>query len=198
MPVVFSLDKKHLNKHGEAPIRLTWSFPGGRYQTTVGFSTLPEAWSRKSQRVTPIIANNRRGIDTTTINNRLASIEKAVNHVEKTVRNYKASLTGDIARKVIADVKREGSKRTVFELIPAWDDLIMDSACGRIRVFRGPDGKQYKLIGFGKDSETLEEVVIYKALYGTGQIWVRPYDIFFSKVTMPDGTEVERFKEIIL
>ena len=31
---------------------------------------------------------------------------------------------------------------------------------------------------------------------GVGQIWVRPYDIFFSKVTMPDGTEGERFKEI--
>jgi len=57
-------------------------------------------------------------------------------------------------------------------------------------------GGKYKLIGFGKDSETLEDVVIYQAMYGAGQIWVRPYEIFFSKVTLPDGTEVERFKEI--
>ena len=39
-------------------------------------------------------------------------------------------------------------------------------------------------------------MVIYQAMYGAGQIWVRPYEIFFSKVTLPDGTEVERFKEI--
>ena len=43
-----------------------------------------------------------------------------------------------------------------------------------------------------------QSVVIYQAMYGAGQIWVRPYDIFFSKVTLPDGTEVERFKEITL
>ena len=66
-----------------------------------------------------------------------------------------------------------------------------------IRVVWSFNGDRYQItMGFGKDSETLEEVVIYQALYGAGQIWVRPYEIFFSKVTLPDGTEVERFKEI--
>ena len=64
------------------------------------------------------------------------------------------------------------------------------------RYFEHFKGGRYKLIGFGQDTETQEDVVIYQALYGVGQIWVRPYDIFFSKVTMPDGSEVERFKEI--
>jgi len=53
-----------------------------------------------------------------------------------------------------------------------------------------------QLHGFGKDSKTLESVVIYQALYGLHELWVRPYDEFFGKVTLPDGTEVERFREI--
>lgn len=64
------------------------------------------------------------------------------------------------------------------------------------RYFEHFKGGKYKLIGFGKDSETLEDVVIYQALYGNGQIWVRPYRMFFSKVTLPDGTDVDRFREI--
>lgn len=76
------------------------------------------------------------------------------------------------------------------------DLYVEERGLSKARYFEHFKGGKYKLIGFGKDSETLEEVVIYQALYGTGQIWVRPYDIFFSKVTLPDGTEVERFKEI--
>lgn len=34
------------------------------------------------------------------------------------------------------------------------------------------------------------------ATFDAGQICVRPYEIFFSNVTLPDGTEVEMFKEI--
>lgn len=64
------------------------------------------------------------------------------------------------------------------------------------RYFQHFRGGKYKLLGFGKDSETLKDVVIYPALHGIGQIWVRPYDIFFSKVKDENGDEVDRFKEI--
>lgn len=66
--------------------------------------------------------------------------------------------------------------------------VAMEKAVNRLENF----------IGFGKDSETLEDVVIYQALYGAGQIWVRPYDIFFGKAKDENGNEVERFKEIKL
>ena len=38
MPLKIYLDKRQ-NKHGEAPIRVVWSFNGDRYQTTMGFSS---------------------------------------------------------------------------------------------------------------------------------------------------------------
>ena len=56
-------------------------------------------------------------------------------------------------------------------------------------------GGLYKLIGFARHSETLEDFVVYQALYGAHEIWVRPRNLFFSKV-ISQGIEIERFKEI--
>lgn len=85
-----------------------------------------------------------------------------------------------------------------FEKEKAWKKALTERRLTKARYFEHFKGGKYKLIGFGKDSETLEDVVVYQALYGAGQIWVRPYDIFSSKVTLPDGTEVDRFSELNL
>ena len=42
------------------------------------------------------------------------------------------------------------------------------------RTFRHFKGNLYRLEGFAKDSETLEEMVVYRALYGERGLWVRP------------------------
>jgi hypothetical protein len=53
-------------------------------------------------------------------------------------------------------------------------------------------GKEYEVIGVAKDSETLEKVVMYQALYGDKQIWVRPLKIFLESVEV-DGKKIPRF-----
>lgn len=52
--------------------------------------------------------------------------------------------------------------------------------------YRHFKGNYYKLLSEGKDSETLEDMVIYQALYGEGQIWVRPKRMFFENVIRDD------------
>ncbi len=42
---------------------------------------------------------------------------------------------------------------------------------GRYRHFKGGE---YRVIGIARHSETLEEMVVYEALYGEGGLWVRP------------------------
>lgn len=42
---------------------------------------------------------------------------------------------------------------------------------GKYRHFKG---NEYEVIALAKDSETQEDIVVYKALYGDGEIWVRP------------------------
>ena len=50
------------------------------------------------------------------------------------------------------------------------------------REFRHFKGNRYRLEGFAKDSETLEEMVVYRALYGDGGLWVRPAKMFFETI----------------
>ena len=61
-------------------------------------------------------------------------------------------------------------------------------------------GKYYEVIGLGRNSKTLEEVVCYKALYnsekfGMNAWWVRPKKLFVEMVCI-DGKEIPRFEYI--
>ncbi len=54
-------------------------------------------------------------------------------------------------------------------------------------------GNEYEMIGIAKYSETLEELVVYRALYGKYDLWVRPLKMFIEDVKI-DGKKVPRFK----
>ena len=47
-------------------------------------------------------------------------------------------------------------------------------------------GGRYRLVGYAKDSETLEIMCVYEALYGEGWLWVRPAKIFFEHIERPN------------
>ena len=61
------------------------------------------------------------------------------------------------------------------------------------RTFRHFKGKLYRLEGFAKDSETLEEMAVYRALYGECGLWVRPAKMFFETIER-DGKTMKRFE----
>ena len=50
---------------------------------------------------------------------------------------------------------------------------------GRYRHFKG---NEYRVIGTARHSETLEELVVYQALYGEGGLWVRPASMWSETV----------------
>ncbi len=193
MPLKLYLDKRQ-NKHKESPIRVVWSFNGDRYQTTMGFSIPPEAWDEKESRVTPA-AYNHKNTPSSTINAFIVAMEKAVNRLENYARTQNAMLTKPIVKKVVADVIAGGGEYP-YEQEKVWRKMLSERHMTKERYFQHFRGGKYKLIGFGQDTETLEDVVIYQELYGMQKYWVRPYNIFFSKIKGDDGNEVERFKEI--
>ena len=49
-------------------------------------------------------------------------------------------------------------------------------------VYRHFKGNYYQVIDIALDSENMEEMVIYKQLYGEGKLWVRPLKMFLSEV----------------
>ncbi|MCA9421420.1 MAG: DUF1653 domain-containing protein [Nitrospira sp.] len=63
---------------------------------------------------------------------------------------------------------------------------------GRYRHYKG---KEYLVIGVAKHSETEEDFVVYRALYGECGLWVRPANMFREKVGI-GGKLVPRFKWI--
>ena len=65
------------------------------------------------------------------------------------------------------------------------------------KYYRHFKGGLYQLMGLAKDSETLEDMVVYQALYGEKQMWIRPAEMFFGKVER-DGKVMKRFEEVVL
>jgi cyclomaltodextrinase / maltogenic alpha-amylase / neopullulanase len=63
---------------------------------------------------------------------------------------------------------------------------------GKYRHFKG---KEYEVIGIAKHSETLEEMVVYRALYGEHDLWVRPVNMFLEEVEK-DDKKVPRFEYV--
>ncbi len=53
-------------------------------------------------------------------------------------------------------------------------------------------GAQYRVIDTVRHSETEEELVLYRALYGEKGLWVRPL-VMFTATVLIDGKEVPRF-----
>jgi hypothetical protein len=62
-------------------------------------------------------------------------------------------------------------------------------------VYRHYKGNTYQVIGIAKHSETEEDLVVYRALYGAFGLWVRPSDMFCEKVEI-GGKIVPRFELI--
>ena len=62
-------------------------------------------------------------------------------------------------------------------------------------IYRHYKGNLYELLFIANHSETLEKMVVYKALYGKGEVWVRPLHMWDEKVIV-DGKEVERFSPV--
>lgn len=62
--------------------------------------------------------------------------------------------------------------------------------------YRHFKGGEYLVLHVAKHSETLEEYVVYQALYGERGIWIRPLDMFLG-VKEIDGKQVLRFEEIL-
>lgn len=63
---------------------------------------------------------------------------------------------------------------------------------GKYRHFKGG---MYEVIAVANHSETLEKLVVYRALYGEGEVWVRPLEMW-TETVQHEGKTVKRFAYI--
>lgn len=71
-----------------------------------------------------------------------------------------------------------------------WRDMRMKKG-----IYRHYKGNEYELIDVANHSETLEKMVVYRALYGKKELWVRPVHMWDEYVSF-DGKMVKRFEFI--
>ncbi len=65
----------------------------------------------------------------------------------------------------------------------------------KLGKYRHYKGKEYEVMGVAKHTETLEKLVVYRALYGKHDLWVRPLEMFTEEVEI-DGKKRRRFEYI--
>ncbi|MBQ3528902.1 MAG: DUF1653 domain-containing protein [Oscillospiraceae bacterium] len=65
----------------------------------------------------------------------------------------------------------------------------MEIKLGKYRHFKG---NEYIVLGIANHSETLEQMVVYQALYGNKELWVRPISMW-NEVVEKDGYHGPRF-----
>ena len=63
---------------------------------------------------------------------------------------------------------------------------------GKYRHFKGGE---YQVIDVARHSETGEDLVVYRPLYGEGKLWARPLDMFLGEVEV-EGKLVPRFSRL--
>ena len=67
----------------------------------------------------------------------------------------------------------------------------------KVGLYKHYKGKIYEVVGIAKHSETLEDMVVYKATYQPDEhnLWVRPLTMFLETVVI-DGKERKRFEKL--
>ncbi|MBR2842434.1 MAG: DUF1653 domain-containing protein [Lachnospiraceae bacterium] len=73
-----------------------------------------------------------------------------------------------------------------------YEEAVQTIQPGRHRHFKG---NEYEVIGVARHSETEEPMVVYRALYGEGGLWVRPADMWNETVER-DGKTYKRFYQL--
>ena len=73
-----------------------------------------------------------------------------------------------------------------------YEEAVNSIVPGKYRHFKG---NEYEVIAIARHSETGQPMVVYKALYGDGSLWVRPAEMWCEEV-FRDGKTCQRFVRI--
>lgn len=73
-----------------------------------------------------------------------------------------------------------------------YEEAIREIPLGRYRHFKG---KEYEVTAIARHSETLEPIVVYRALYGDCALWVRPAQMWNETIER-DGKVFKRFAKV--
>ena len=163
MSVRFTLEKR-TNKFGECPIRLSWSFDGRRYQTTVGYSIMETDWDEKDSLVKPK-TKNQNGQSADDINFYIKRIGLVVTSIEQHFVGKERSIDTDTMKHAIRDALSKDIARPediLERCLEGWESL-PEIETG---YYKGPHGEYYKLICDTKGWYNTDRYYVLQQLFG--------------------------------
>ncbi|MFH1828179.1 MAG: DUF1653 domain-containing protein [Nanoarchaeota archaeon] len=181
------LMQKRKNSHGDG----TWCFPGGHLELN---ESPEECAKRETYEELGIDINN---VYFATITNDIFTSERK-HYI--TIYMVADSFSGE--PKIMEPDKSEQFGWFNWNNLPQplfipIQNLLKQRYDPTKKKYQHYKGNYYQFIGEGKHSETLEDFIVYKALYesepGKNVLWIRPKSMFFENVIF-NGKEVPRFK----
>lgn len=175
MPVRFTLEKR-TNKQGECPIRISWSFCGRRYQTTLRISVKETDWDEEN-RMVRAEAHNQNGQSADKINLFIKRVELVVSSIEQHFHGNEKELTKEMMKRAVSDALSEDIARP--EDILRRDIEGLGSQPEQVtEYYEGPDNQYYKLICDAKSKFNSDRFKILQELFGRRDRIIVPENCF--------------------
>jgi len=181
MSVRFTLEKR-TNKFGECPIRLSWSFGGRRYQTTIGYSIMETDWDEKNSLVKPEM-KNQSGQSADDINFYIKRIGLVVSSIEQHFVGKEKAIDTDTMKHAISDALSKDIARPediLERCLEGWESL-PEIKTG---YYKDRQGKYYKLICDAKDRHRFDRSYVVQQLFGRRDREIVP-EYFFRPFREP-------------
>lgn len=175
MSVRFTLEKR-TNKFGECPIRLSWSFGGHRYQTTIGYSIIEADWNEKNSLVKPEMKNHN-GQSADDINFYIKRIGHVITSIEQYFVGKEKALDTDTMKHAISDALSKDIARPediLERCLQGWESLPKIET----GYYKGPHGEYYKLICDTKGWFNTDRFYVLQELFGRKDRMIVPINYF--------------------
>lgn len=191
MPVRFTLEKR-TNKLGECPIRLSWSFGGQRYQTSLGFSIKDTNWDGMKRQV-KAGTHNFKGQKAEDINFIIKRISLVVAGIEQRFNGNEKSLTKDMMNKAVSDVQSNDFARPE-DIIERCIEDIVSIPKPETRYYRDLQHRYYRLLCDAEYNHLSFNIL--QQLFGRGERIAVPSTEFKSRKIEGIKSHVLFYKEV--
>ncbi len=143
MSVRFTLEKR-TNAFGECPIRVSWSFGGQRYQTTMGFSIKEVDWD-EVKRQAKGQTNNHKGQSSDNINYYIKRVGLVVAGLERHYVGNEKALTAEMMKHAVSDALSDNIARPE-DIIERCIGGIVSLPILKTRYYKDQMGKYYQFL----------------------------------------------------
>lgn len=194
MSVRFTLEKR-TNKFGECPIRLSWSFGGHRYQTTIGYSIMETDWDEKNNLVKPE-TKNQNGQSADDINFYIKRIGLVVTSIEQHFVGKEKAIDTDTMKQAVCEALSKDIARPE-DIVERCLNGIVSIPEPTTRYYRDLSGRYYQFLCDARNFyASHDKYFILQELFGAHERVAVPISKFKPEREIGSMYPITKFEEV--